>query len=649
MVEKVSSLYARYDMTSTHWSSLPRLPRGGWLLGIVALFAVASALVYGASLQYGFVRWDDGLLIYENPAVMEISTASITRAFTTYDPELYIPFTLLTYQFDYLIGDGAAWPFKLGNLLLHTLNALLVGWLGFLLLGRRWLGVLLGLVFLLHPLHTEAALWASARKDVLSTACFFGSILTYLYAHDRSSRLLWMVSIGLFVLGLMAKVMVITLPLVLLLLDDLRRRPLSLKLILEKWPYWVASVVFGVIAIVGKEQIVESTSMTQKILMAFNSAFFYLPNMLVPRHYSLLYPFTGDITLADSRFVLAVGSILLLLIVAAIARYSEKSRLLWFGIIVYLLTLAPTFLNFAKGGDLDIYIASDRYAYIPSFGVFLILVGALSFLWKKLAHRSTAQWMITGISVVLVMFLSFKSFAQSKVWADTETLFQNVIDHYPNASYVAYNNIGNAHRTEGDMDASIAAYEQAIEIRPHAKVISNLGAAYRKQGEYQKAQAAYHWAMSLDEESADAYFGLGIVQQEQGQLQEAEASYRKAIEFDPTYEEVRTNLGVLLLNQRRYTEAEESLLLALQVNPSYAEAQYNLAILLHEMGRTQEAIDAYERAIDLSPRTISGRVNLGILLAEQGELERSRRAFREILQLDPDNATAREALRQLEQ
>jgi hypothetical protein len=138
--------------------------RSHWYL-ILGFFAFVGFLIYGASLGNAFVRWDDGLLIYENPAIRGINFSNLKTIFTTYDPELYIPLTLLSYQFDFLVsGTNAAW-YHLHSLVLHILNAVLV--VGFikLLTKNTWVSILTGILFLIHPLNTEAVAWASGRKD----------------------------------------------------------------------------------------------------------------------------------------------------------------------------------------------------------------------------------------------------------------------------------------------------------------------------------------------------------------------------------------------------------------------------------------------------------------------------------------------------
>jgi len=149
------------------------------ILWITGAFFVLTFALYGSSLSNSFVRWDDGMLIYENPAIREITPSTLKTVFTSYDPELYIPLTFMSYQVDYALGGTNPTIYHAQNLFWHTLNALLVAGFILLLSRRKWIALLCGVLFAIHPLHTEAVAWASARKDVLSTFFFLVSLISY--------------------------------------------------------------------------------------------------------------------------------------------------------------------------------------------------------------------------------------------------------------------------------------------------------------------------------------------------------------------------------------------------------------------------------------------------------------------------------------
>lgn len=653
-------------------ASLP--PRRMILLFIGCFFLIGLA-VYGRSLTNQFVRWDDGMLIYENPAVREISPWSLHRIFTTYDPELYIPLTFISYQIDYKLSGTNPFAYHLTSLLIHIGNALLVAWLTYLLLGtvgiegkkgieeiegkltslqslyslQSLLSLFAGLLFLLHPLHTEAVEWASGRKDVLSTVFFLASIIAYMrwrdvvrQAHHDKHLYIW--SLAFFVLGLLSKVMIITLPAILLLTDYVQARPLSKRMITEKLPYAGIAVLFGIIAIFGKTAVVASSTLSQKILMACKSTAFYLEKIFVPVDFSLLYPYTKAITIASPDFYIPVIVVIVLLLTAFLVR--NRYRMITAGILFYLLTLAPTFINFAKGGDLDIYFASDRYAYIPSIGIFLLVSAVLA---EIVFDQWTRIRIMLAAGVMVLATLAFLSYQQSRVWRDTETLFTNVLTLYPESSHVAHNNLGNMYRLQGDVDRSIDEYKKAISIRPHPKTWSNLGAAYRKKGMMTEALVAYQSALKLDPKSAIAHIGYAVILVDQGNLAEAEKEYKTGIGIDPGEEVGATNLGVLYTQQGRLEDAIAMYHLAMKQNPYFADAHYNLAVTLQKKGDDGGAVSEYREVIHIAPSFIPARLNLALLLYKQGNVSAAVDQFKTILQIDPSNAAAKSALRQIGQ
>lgn len=627
---------------------LPDLPSRGVRTGIVALFILTAILVYSASLRNGFVHWDDGLLIYQNPAVIDMSWSSVKRAFTTYDPELYVPLTLLSYQVDYAMGQGTAWPFHLQNLFLHTVNALFVCWLAFLLLRRGGVALFIGLLFLVHPLHTEAVAWASARKDVLATAFFLGSMISYLYYRADGRRGLYLLSIGFFLLGLMAKVVIVTLPLVLLLIVWREQGRIARRDLLENIPYFLLSIVFGIVAIFGKTGVAASSSLSDKILLAIRSTAFYIGKLIVPTDLSVLYPVSGPVQLISFVYILPLIILSVLTVTAFVSLRKTREPLVWW--IFYVLTLSPTFINIAKGDKGDLYVASDRYAYIPSIGI-LLLAG-----WgvlKLLDYHSTVRgdnlrkrWLAVAAIVILPGF-GFLAAAQSLVWHDTKSLFEHAITHAIAPSYAAHTNMGNAYRQEKDYSRAIAEYQKSLALKPHPRTYANLGAAERQTGKFDEAIASYNKALAINPEFGLAYFGLGIVYAARGMDAEAFEAYNRATELSLESGEVYTNIGALRMQRGETDLAIAAYQKAIEVEPMFSVSHYNLAVALSSVGRFDEAISAYERAIDLNPRSVSTRINLAILYARQGRRDDAVDQFRTILRLDHDNRAALSALKQL--
>lgn len=624
------------------------VPRRSQIIGMVLLFGLLALVVYGTALRNQFVQFDDGLLITHNPIVTNLSWHSVWRAFTSYDPELYIPLTLLSYQLDMWIGSGSPVPFHATSLFLHTINALLVAWLAFLFIGRRWIAVFVGLLFLLHPLHTEAVAWASARKDVLSTALFLGSWLTFHYAEDRASRRLLFLSVGLFLLALLAKVVVLTLPVILLLLCYRAKGSIDSQTRKVMIPYVVLAGVFALVALFGKVHVTEASTLTQKILVAIRSSVFYLEQLVWPAHLNVFYPVAGAIEVSEPAFAVPLVLAVFLLFLVGVSLRSTREIAVWTAF--YIVTLAPTFINIAKGERGDFYFASDRYAYIPSIAVFLLLGFGLRWLastrfferMQPLGSRA-----LVSICVVILLFLGVLAHRQSLTWRDTKSLFTHVLAHAPAPSYIAHNGYANALRQEGDLEGAVTHYEKSLALRPHVNTYCNLGVAYRMLKRFSDAQAVYEKAQALDPKHPLPLFGLGLLYAAQGRFHDAIAMYEQTLLIDPDAAEVYINLGTILDRQGRTDEAADAFERAVAVNEFHPDGFFNLAVVRAKQGRTDEAIIAYERAIDLAPKTASARINLGLLLLQQRRRKEAVEQFKAILRFDPRNAAARSALMQL--
>jgi len=603
---------------------------------VVAVFFLLTFTVYYQSLFHPFVRWDDGLLIYDNPAVWAITPATLKRIFTSYDPELYIPLTFLTYQIDFLIGGTNPVIYHLSNLLFHTANAILVAWFTFLLFKQKWIGLACGFLFAVHPLHTEAVAWASARKDVLSTFFFLLTLIGYL--RYRSTGRYLKHSLIAYLFALLAKVTVATLPVLLLLLDVLEGRKIDRKALMEKIPFFALSIVFGIIAIFGKSEILQRATLLEKILMSCKSTVFYLEKIIWPTKLSVLYPYVGDIEITNPDFLWPAISVAILILIAFLSL--KKSRVFFFGVFFFLITISPTFLNFAKG-EMDLYFASDRYAYAGSIGILFLLALGLAHLSKRLPLVA-----LNGGIGALVLLFAWMAHAQSQTWAGTEALFQNVIEHYPD-SHVAHNNLGNVYRRQEDITKAIEHFEKAIAIRDHPRTRSNYGAALRKQGKMEEALAQYDRALELDPESKNAHFGLGILYAELGKRGEALLEYQRAIAIDPTYSEVYLNLGALYMQMDQPQEAIEQYQKAIASTPYYAQAHYNLGVAYRKIDKPRQAMESYEKAIRYEPSFVAARINLGIAYYERKRLEDAREQFEIVLLYDPGNQRALSALKQI--
>lgn len=617
------------------------MPSRNAIAGMIAGFFLVTFAVYGLSLGNHFVAWDDNYLIVSNPIIKGFSWENTKNAFTSFDPELYDPLIFLVYQFNYMIGGIDPFMFHFTNLLLHTLNAMGVCLLLTLLTKRGWIGVVGGLMFAVHPLNTEAVSWASALKDVLSTFFFLLSILAYIQYRKNDNRrwFFYGACIALFLLGLLSKVMILTLPIVLLLLDSLESRRWNLRMFLEKAPLFALSTVFGIVALFGKSGTVTQSTFMEKTLMAAKSTIFYVWSYIWPVHLSVLYPYTKPITITSPDFFIPL--ILVIAMIATMILTFRKMRFVSIGIAFYLLTLIPTFFNFAKGGYF--YVASDRYAYIPQIGLLLILLVLVDKYVLRSTIRYSREYVFAGSTLVILVF-SFLAMKQSLTWKNTETLFLQTLTHYPDA-HAARLNLGYVYRESEMYDKALEQFEIILEREPkNALALANMGLVYEKMGRITDAVNAYEKGMEANPRERDSFMSLGMLYERQGELDKALALYKKVEDINPSYAPVYHNMGSVYVQKNDLTAAEAAYEKALRINPYYADAHFNLAYIYAKQGRPDDAARKYEITMQIEGEKVDTLKTLAGIYAEQNKTQETIHTLERILALDPTNDFATKLL-----
>lgn len=449
-------------------------------LHVAVALVLLTLVVFGPSVGHGFVHLDDDYLIYNNPAVQNFTWGNILYVFTHYDPQLYIPLTFLSYQLTALLFGMNATAFHVIDLLLHCANVVLVLLLIRKLSGSLFTATIATALFAIHPIQTEAVVWAAARKDLLSGFFFLLSAHAYLRYREGFSgnrHLIW--SIALYALALLAKVSIIMLPLWLLGIDWLQRREFEKRVILEKIPYALLAILFSIVAVIGKSRILEASGTLTNVLLVFKSAAFYVGKFFWPLGFSVGYNYTGggQHLLADFGVDVAIVMLLVGVIVFLLVR---RQRLAAFGLASYFLLLAPSFTTFWKNGTL--FFASDRYVYLASIGIFTCIALALNALKNRMLHRGWSPLPLYGVVSVLLIALIPITFAQTAVWADTESLYRNNLRFYPDSVMVE----------------------------------TNLGLELQQKGQREEARQHYLRAISLDVHAVEAYFNLSSLEAEEG-------------------------------------------------------------------------------------------------------------------------------------
>ena len=481
------------------------------------LITLLVFVVYAHSLGNVFVDLDDQLLIIHNEIAHGLHWQNIKAAFSTYDPELYIPFTLLTYQLEYTLFGLNPHAIHTTSLLLHILSAILVLKI-FRELFPKHITLVLALLFALHPINTETVSWASGRKDILSSLFFLISTWTYL-RWKRTAKGYWS-SVAAFGCGLLAKVSIFPLPAILILLDILQGRTLDRKSLQEKLPFVLLATLFLIIAIFGKSQV---GHLQTWVTLSLAAVPFYLSKYLLPLHLSALYPFTGSVNLLDPQIL--TGTVILLLLTITVIVSLKKTRVILYGALWFALLLIPSLPTVIKGGEdgaILLYLASDRYVYLAGLGL-LYLLGCF------LNH--TRIWNIgRWLSISLIGIFCLLTYRQSLVWRDSVSLYENVI-HQDRPAHMAYLSLGRISAERGNFDLALDLYAQSHRLHPSSKALLNIGQIHELEGRKRDAIIAFEQVLLIWPDLIDITEKVAALYRELGEPHKALPFEKKASEL----------------------------------------------------------------------------------------------------------------------
>ena len=556
----------------------------------IFLLITVLVLVYAPVKDYPFINYDDNLYVTEAPQVQQgLGWDSVVWSMTAMEAANWHPLTWLSHMLDVqLFGLNPA-GHHLTNLLLHMANMLLLFGVLQHMTGAVWRSALVAALFALHPLNVESVAWVAERKNVLSTLFWLLTMAAYIGYVRKPHWGRYLGMTGIFVLGLMAKPMLVTLPCVLLLLDywPLGRLGKDSKefwerlprLAAEKLPLFIPVAAISVVTIAAQSQAGalsswEGLPLGSRVANAVLAYGMGLKKMLWPMDLAIFYPHPGN---SLAVWPVALAALLLVILSLGVWWQGRRSRYLVVGWLWYLGTLIPV-SGLVQVGE---QAMADRYAYVPLMGLFIILVWGTAELAQTL--RLPKAWLpAAALCVVIVLIGAVR--LQLSHWRNSFTLFQHALEATQD-NYMAHSNLGIAFLAKNDLDQAIDHFYKALEIKPtHAGVHTNLSIALRRQGRLDEALDHSIRSVQNNPDLAEAHNNLGISLFQKGRVEEALQEFRKALELKPDYTTCYYNLGVVLENQHRTEEAAESFRQALRLDPFHGQAQQRLTLLLEEAG-----------------------------------------------------------------
>jgi tetratricopeptide (TPR) repeat protein len=601
------------------------------LLGFFLFVAMLAA--YQPAWK-GAMIWDDDQHI-TRPDLRSIN--GLTRIWTELGAtQQYYPLVHSVFWLEYHLWGEATLGYHLVNILLHFFSALLlVCILRRLAIPGAWF---VAAIFALHPIQIESVAWITELKNTLSGVFFFATVLTYLKFDSERKRKWYIIAICLFIMGLLSKSVIATLPVSLLVVFWWKRGKLNWKQDIEPLiPFFVVGIASGLFTawverkFIGAEGSEFNFTIIERCLIAGRTVWFYLGKIIWPFNLIFIYPRWNVSQAIWWQYLFPLATLIL-------AGATWMLRQHWrapLAVFIYFTAMLFPVMGFFNVYPFQYSFVADHFQYLACIGpIALVAFGigwALGFLKRNI--RLT-------LYMIILMILGGLSWKQCGIYTDAAKLFTSTIQKNPNC-WMAYNNLGAMLIEKGQTNEAIDRYRKSLEIKPDNEgALTNLASGLFKIGQTDEAIAYFEKALQINPKLAEAHNNFGHLLFQTGRTDEAFVHYMKALELKPNYPEAHNNLGILLEKNGRIDEAIDHYKKALAINPDVAEVQNNLGTLLAKIGRADEAIVCFQKALKIKPNYPEALNSFGVLLAQIGRPDKAITQYRKALEINPNYSEA---------
>ena len=566
------------------------------LASVYCLFLLLLTFAsYGTFASHSFLHWDDIKYILNTEFLRPLTIDNVIRMFSEFYSSNWHPVTWLSYAIDFSLWGENAPAFKLTNIVIHLLNAILVFYLTYQILGiikhskinslagltDNWDEILAAMVaallFAVHPQHVESVAWVSGRKDLLCAFFYFSTVIAYLHHHYATKGSFWKnLALLSFTLALMSKSMAITLPIVLIILDiyplqkirDENSISNRIKLLTEgKLLYFfLASSVLVITLISQTSNITDAQEYTIAARLA-NSAtnyFYYIYSMIFPGALSPYHPLKNNVN--NIGWINWVSVVLFIAIFSVnYIAYRKNYKFPLILLATYLILLLPAIGLLHLGHA----VRADRYAYIPTTAFYMLIGFTVTHACTRLIKHRWQTLIFVFAVLAFAILLSLTTYQQSKAWQNDKTVWQRVIYKYPDSAATAYVNLGNALFEEKQFKAAIQHYSAAIRIDPlRLEAIRNLGLTYENLNDHSSAEKYYKLMIETRPDIHYPYTVAGDFYFNTGKYPQAATYYQKALEISPSSENALYKSSLIDLLRGDLKRAEQKIDYLLQLRPN---------------------------------------------------------------------------------
>jgi protein O-mannosyl-transferase len=453
--------------------------------------------------------------------------------------------------------------------------------------------------------------------------------------------------LAVFALGLMAKSMLVSFPIILFMIDfwPLRRLPVEpmsrnawRSIVLEKLPIAALSFISCIVSLIaqskgGTVQSLTILPLQHRLANVLFSYVVYLKQLIWPRNLAAHYPFA-----AISGMELLISLVVLLVITTGAVYFRRRFPFLLAGWFWYLIALVPVIGIVQIGSQAH----ADRYTYIPFIGIFIMIVWTLDFCLRKVNYRY-------AIFCLIGLLLIFLSREQVLVWKDDISLWSHAVHATANNEY-ALTNLGIAYVERGNLQQAVDCYVRSLTIAPNSVEAHNAyGVVFLKTGQIDAALEQCKAALRINPDFAEAHSNLGTIYGIQGRFDNAVSEFRKALASDPNNPGYLYNLGFLFANYGKSDDAIAYLTKSLRYRPQSADVYLQLGNISAQKQRYQDALTQYSHALAINRDYFDAHFNMGVVLLDLNDTQQAFRHFAEALRINPNNNEARRFYNMLSQ
>jgi tetratricopeptide (TPR) repeat protein len=607
------------------------------------LLSLGTLIVFGRAVVGAFVFDDTPYVVLNDHVNTGLSFKNFVWSLTGVHGANWHPLTWMSHMLDVTIFGLHPMGMHVVNIIFHVANVLLLLLVLTKMTGSLWKSAFVSALFAIHPLHIESVAWIAERKDVLSTMFWLLTMLAYIHYVEKPVRSRYVLIVLAFVLGLMSKPMLVTLPFVLLLLDywPLNRVKIGewrWSLVWEKVPLFALSGASSLIAFLAQRH--QGAVMSVKVFPfiyrlenALVSYLAYILKMLWPANLAVFYPHP----VKQPAWEIAAAIVVLAVISILVIRAAKKHPFLAVGWLWYVGTLIPVIGLVQVGGQ----ALADRYTYVPLIGLFVIVAWGVPEILSKFWSEENLANVYPSIAAVILLPLMISTVYQLGYWKNNITLFSHAIAVTKN-DYNQYN-LASAYLDAGQYDKAIIHFRKSLAFDPNnADAHCNLGTSLYRMGRIPEAVDQYQQAIQDNPKYATAHYNLAVALQKLGRMPEAQYAYNEAVFLNPKLKDLQDPLvrqtnkpggtskpemspqehfdkGIAYVRQGKIPEAKAEFQEVIRLDPNHAEAHCNLGCAYNSEEKWDDAVKELKLALRLKPDNVAAHCNLAIAYYATGK------------------------------